>query len=89
MKEKQERLIMEWVKVINNINDISKKTKLDKTKVESIIITLARKNKITKDRAKTLLKDSKAIKFLEIPFETKLKKMIEQNNDKYEKITNI
>lgn len=63
---KTQENILKYVKVLNNIKDIAIATKQTEMKVQTTIVTLYKKNKISKEKASQLLKDTNSIKFIDI-----------------------
>lgn len=78
--------IMKYANIMTNIKDIAKATKQTESQVESAIITLARKDLMAKSKAKELLKDKKSIKFIDLPFGSRLAKPLPVSTEKVKTI---
>lgn len=63
--------IIKYSKIINSTEEIGKQTSLTTPQVELAIFNLSRKGYITSERTKALLKDSKLLKSISIPFGAK------------------
>ncbi len=87
MKERQEKEIIKYLNIMNNTKDIAKQVKLEELKVQSVILTLARKGKINKDKAKQVLKDTQMIKFIDIPIQSRLSKPLNLKSDRYKRVS--
>ena len=86
MITRNQQNIMKYANILTNIKDVAKATKLTESQVESAIITLARKDLMTKSKAKELLKDKKSIKLIDIPFGSRLAKPLPLTNEKVKTI---
>lgn len=87
MKERQEKEIIKYLNIMNNTKDIAKQVKLEELKVQSVILTLARKGKINKDKAKQVLKDTQMIKFIDTPIQSGLSKPLNLKSDRYKRVS--
>lgn len=83
-----QELVLKYANVMKDTNDIAKVVKLNNLKVQSIIMTMARKNLIDKDKAKALLKDTNMVKFIDIPISHGLSKPVNFTNDRIKTISN-
>lgn len=86
MITKAQENILKYVNVLNNIKDIAIATKQTEMKIQNTIITLYRKNKITKDKATQLLKDTNSIKFIDMRVISGLSKPLDIKNEKYQRL---
>lgn len=75
--------ILKYCNIMNDTNEIAKLTKQSNIKIQSTIVTMARKNFMSKERAKALLKDSPMIKFIDIPIKCGLSKPLPTTNERY------
>lgn len=82
----QER-ILKYVNIMNNTKDIAKAMKVEELKVQSSILTLARKQLIASEKAHSLLKGSNMEKFIDRPSESHLKKPLTVANEKFVRVS--
>lgn len=78
--------ILKYANVIKDTKEIAKITKESEMKVQSTIVTLARKGYLNKDKAKELLKGTQMIKFIDIPIKSGLSKPLQIKSDRYQRI---
>lgn len=83
MLSRYQENILKYANITNDTKQIAKLTKETELKVQSTILTLARKNYLSKDKAKALLKDTQMLKLIDTPISSGLSKPLNLKSDRY------
>lgn len=86
MLSRYQENILKYANVMKDTKDIANITKESEMKVQSTIVTLARKGNLNKDKAKALLKNTKMVKFVDMPIKGGLSKPLPNTNERVKTI---
>lgn len=78
--------ILKYANIMKDTKEIASITKSSEMVVQSTILNSARKNLFPKERAKQLLKDTKMVKWIDLPIKSGLKGTIPNKNERVKTI---
>lgn len=78
--------ILKYANIMKDTKEIASITKSSEMVVQSTILNGARKNLFPKERAKQLLKDTKMVKWVDLPITSGLKGIIPNKNERVKTI---
>lgn len=86
MLSRYQENILKYTNICNSIKDIANITKESELKIQSAILTLARKGNLNKDKAKALLKGTKMINWVDMPITSGLSKPLPNTSERIKTI---
>ena len=78
--------ILKYANIMKDTKEIANLTKSSEMVVQSTILNGARKNLFSKERAKQLLKDTKMVKWVDLPIKSGLSKPLPNKNERVKTI---